>query len=459
MFQANGGGRDIMRAMVVPHDATASSINVWLGLTDVDQPPANLQLEVAKVGSVPIAPNAWRLVNAAGDLKQGDSRTFVQTVTVKGLAAHQAHALTFVDAVARASTLPLELPTDPLRPLTVLLSSCFAMEQAAGELNASIDGIDMQSPIDLKFLSGDQVYLDFPGFILGGLFSDHRAAKTFHSRYVRNWTDRGGYERLLSLGSSWFTSDDHEFWNNYPNPAIHIPKTLTQGGRAALTSMERSLFEDFQRATDPKAVNRRFNVGELSFMVSDTRLAREPGDDRFMDDQSFGELIDWCRTLPGPGVLVAGQPLFTEPTGLLGKLKDLALPDYRQYVTLVDALTNARHSVLILTGDVHFARVAKATMPTAAATDIFEVIASPIALVAGKPGKSETPPDFFPSKRVNTQHRGPTQIVAAPKTAGNNIATLQFRSASGLVHVDVTHWLLTRNGARKDPDTVSITLR
>jgi hypothetical protein len=448
-----------MRAMVVPHDATANSINVWLGLTDVDQPPANLQLEVAKVGSVQIDPNAWRLVNAAGDLQPRDSRTFVQTVTVGGLAAHQAHALTFVDAVARASTLPLELPTDPLRPLTVLLSSCFAMEQAAGELNASIDGIDMQSPIDLKFLCGDQVYLDFPGFILGGLLSDRRAAKTFHSRYVRNWTDRGGYERLLSLGSSWFTCDDHEFWNNYPNRAAQIPRTWTQGGRDALTSMERSLFEDFQRATNPRAVNRRFSVGELSFMVSDTRLEREPGDDRFMGDQDFRELIDWCQALRGPGVLVVGQPLFTEPTGLLGELKDLALPDYRQYVTLVDAMTNAPHGILILTGDVHFGRVAKATMPIAAATEIFEVIASPIALVAGKPGKAEMPPDFFPSKRVSTQHRGPTQVVAAPKTAGNNVATLQFRSASGQVHVDVTHWLLTRSGARKDPDTVQITLR
>lgn len=447
-----------MRAMVVPHDATASSINVWLGLTDVDQPPANLTLEVAKVGSVPLAPNAWRLVNAAGALTPADSRTFVQTITVKGLAAHQAHALRFVDAEARASTLPLELPTDPSRPLTVLLSSCFAMERAAGELNASIDGIDMHSPIDLKFLSGDQVYLDFPGFILGGLFSNQTAAKTFHSRYVRNWTDRGGYERLLSVGSSWFICDDHEFWNNYPNPAIHIPKTLTKGGRAALTSMERSLFEDFQCATHPQTVNRRFRVGELSFMVSDTRLEREAGDHRFMGDQSLSELLDWCRTLPGPGVLVVGQPLFTEPTGVLGKLKDLGLPDYQQYVALVDALTNARHGVLILTGDVHFARVAKATMPTAAAKDIFEVIASPIALVAGKPGKSEAPPDFFPSKRVNTQHRGPTHVVAAPQTAGNNVATLQFWSASGQVHVDVTHWLLTRSGARKDPGTVSITL-
>jgi hypothetical protein len=402
-----------MRAMLVPHDATADSINVWLGLTDVDQPPANLTLEVANVRSVPIAANAWRLVNAAGELKQADSRTFVQTVTVNGLVAHQAHALTFVDAVARASTLPRELPTDPLRPLT--------------------------------------------GFILGGLFSDHRAAKTFHSRYVRNWTDRGGYERLLALGSSWFTSDDHEFWNNYPNPAIHIPKTLTKRGRDALTSMQRSLFEDFQRASNPKAVNRSFGVGELSFMVSDTRLEREPGDGRFMGDPSFRELIDWCQTLRGPGVLVVGQPLFTEPTGFLGKLKDLALPDYRQYLTLVEALTNARHSVLILSGDVHFARIAKATMPTAAATEIIEVIASPLALVAGKPGKADTPPDFFPSKRVNTQHRGPTQVVAAPQTAGNNIATLQFWSASGQVHVAVTHWLLTRSGVRKE-STVPITL-
>ena len=54
--------------------------------------------------------------------------------------------------------------------------------------------------------------------------------------------------------------------------------------------------------------------------------------------------------------------VFASPGSLTERLADLGLPDYEQYEDLVRILCRTRHSVVILTGDVHFGRVARCSL-------------------------------------------------------------------------------------------------
>src|SRR4029450_5170412 len=104
--------------------------------------------------------------------------------------------------------------------------------------------------------------------------------------------------------------------------------------------------------------------------------------------------------LTGPGCLVLGQVLFTAPAGTISKHMDLGLPDFRQYIELLDALRQAPHAVVVLTGDVHFGRVAVCQFLNG--QEIVEVIASPLALVASFPSN-----EWKGAARVCRARRGP----------------------------------------------------
>ena len=104
-------------------------------------------------------------------------------------------------------------------------------------------------------------------------------------------------------------------------------------------------------------------------------------DERFMTAADMAEIRTWAHGLTSLGCLVLGQVLFTA-AGRDDQLRhmDLGLPDFRQYTELLDALRRATHAVVILTGDVHFGRVAVCQFLNG--QEIVEVIASPLALVA-----------------------------------------------------------------------------
>ena len=84
---------------------------------------------------------------------------------------------------------------------------------------------------DLKFLCGDQVYLDFPSFLLGIPYDRKLQARLFLSKYLQNWGDPQRLGSVLEEGATWFCADDHEYWNNFPNAATLISATWTASGR------------------------------------------------------------------------------------------------------------------------------------------------------------------------------------------------------------------------------------
>ena len=106
--------------------------------------------------------------------------------------------------------------------------------------------------------------------------------------------------------------------------------------------------------------------------------------------------LQWIQNLPGPGVLVIGQPLFSEKAGrLFGTFGDWNLPDYSQYGQLARLLAQSPHSIVILTGDVHYGRIAWCTLISGG--ELIEVISSPMSLVDKKAeGSWEEAPNLFP---------------------------------------------------------------
>src|SRR5262249_11205368 len=62
-----------------------------------------------------------------------------------------------------------------------------------------------------------------------------------------------------------------------------------------------------------------------------------------------------------------------------GAFSDWNLPDFAQYYDLVRIAGAAAHSLVILTGDVHFGRVAHGQLPSGA--ELIEIVSSPLSLV------------------------------------------------------------------------------
>jgi hypothetical protein len=449
-----------MRLIIVPHSSDLNSARIWLGAVDSSNAPADFSLTVEGAGAVPVPQANWRPVTAGDTLTPAESQVFVQTVNVTGLSSGTRFVVQGLGAKARFATLPERLPSPGGQSFNVLLSSCFFIDRNRGDaVGAAVAQLPEHHRPDVKILCGDQVYLDFPAFILGLPFTEHGLGRSLLGKYRQNWSDEAGYQKLLAEGSSYFTSDDHEFWNNYPNAATIISNTWFASGREKLKKVARPLFQDFQcEAPELAGRNRVFDVPPVSFFVADTRLNRGEGDDEFMQPGDLNEMTAWIRGLTGPGVLVVGQPIFEEPAGFFAKrFTDKTLPNYKQYTPLVKALSEASHSILILSGDVHYGRVATvAFRRDGSGPRISEVIASPSSLVAGFPG------DPKKVKRFPPEATGIPEAVILEKTggtrAGDHFATLRFTATDRKVTVGVTHWYLRESGGVKPGDEVTLEL-
>jgi hypothetical protein len=324
----------------------------------------------------------------------------------------------------------------------VLLGSCYAVHNNRG-VGPMMDLISQSLRPSLKFLCGDQVYLDQQGSFPFIPLTAGGMARDFLAKYLRNWTEAGGFQKVLREGATWFTGDDHEYWNNFPNAATAHPATLFEGRRKTITRVAKSLYRDFQ-VDDPALLgaHRRFRVGILDFFVADTRTNRARGNTTFQSESDQQALVGWIEGLEGPGVLVIAQPLFARPASAVGAaLLDRALPNYEaQYAPLAQALLSARHSVLVLSGDAHFGRVAS-TVRLGGEPDIFEVIASPSALVIGSPTEGERAPEMFPAISAGAPQVS-ARTIPESQRAGDNFATLEFTEASGIVQVTVRQWYI-----------------
>lgn len=377
-----------MPYLLIPKQSGTTQATVWLAAVDESVDGSAIFLDY---GSHRLdVSGGWSVVNGSvqichrrvdlGPLEPG--RRYALSLLIGGRVVASGETVTF----------PETLPTAGRKPFTVLLGSCFWHERDPGLSSAFTN---LPEKPDMKILCGDQVYLDAPA----SHFSLHTHSRaeleaSFASAYLSSF-GRGGLADVLRAGANYFSSDDHELWNNAPSRATLVRDTWRTEGRRNWLEAARQLYGLFQ---SDEAVT-RFAVGSLSFCIADTRMDRDADEKRFMLPEHLAQVRAWIGELNGPGVLVVGQPLFAKGAGLLGHLFDWGLPDYKQFSDLVRTLMASRHDIVVLTGDVHYARAARCRLPSG--RDLIEIISSPLALVDERVGRKwKKAPEKFPAVPV-----------------------------------------------------------
>ncbi|MCS6915769.1 MAG: hypothetical protein RMK29_21410 [Myxococcales bacterium] len=428
---------------LVPHRSTTTSVRLWAGAWTDGSPPGEVPLTLRPGPRTVVLPaTAWRPVLAGGHLPPTSRRIFVQVVRLEGLQPGSVYRVEGPGCQARLSTLPQDLPGPDDRPFTLLLASCFYQpNDAQGSLGRAVQQLPDAFQPDVKLLCGDQVYLDLP---LGVNFPDDTRwmADAFLGKYVHTFFQHGGFASLLERGATYFAPDDHEYWNNFPNPSVLVNNSWSASGRARWRQIALDLYRDFQ-TDDPQAVGspQRFEVGPLSFLVVDTRTHRGEGSGPLLRPADRDALLHWVQNLCGPGVLGVCQPVLDTPgTWFQRTFKDRALPDYPDYGELVRALLSSRHSVLVLCGDVHFGRVASCELRGGpSSVRLVEVISSPTSLchplVGGRAGDA---PARFPAASDGSVTPRPTRTHY--KTAEEHFVTIQFYQRAGHTEAAVRFW-------------------
>jgi hypothetical protein len=353
---------------------------------------------------------------------------------------------------ARVRALPNELPTLGEQPFNVLLGSCFCSSRSESiTLGSTYLNLQRQQKTDIKILCGDQVYLDDP--TLHFTWNRHSAEELedlLTANYLRTWTQNGtftGYQQFLQNGANFFSADDHEYWNNAPNWATAIPDTWTEEGRETWKNIAVSLFRMFQ--SDSTVTT--FKVGSLSFFIADTRLERDANQHNFMSFEDLRALDDWVTSLEGVGALVIGQPVFSQKAGWRGKFFDRKLPDYVQYEEIVRILSKANHSILLLTGDVHYGRISHCLLKPPDVY-LYEIISSPTALVNPLVGGSwKRAPDFFPDFNIPGVVPKAIENDFGYQFTQNHFLTLSFFQHGAKTRVIIKTVAISGNGHAPTP--------
>lgn len=251
------------------------------------------------------------------------------------------------------------------------------------------------------FLCGDQIYADVPrapGRSRVGLY---------RGRYADAWqASRLG--PVLERGGNFFTADDHEFWNGYPERMFWLSRSWNRSWRET-ARIAGDAFLVHQGAwnhppelgpADPEgAAWTRGQLGEVDLFVADARSMRTDRKARRCPDRipsggacapdtppsamgrrQLDALIDWLTNVRRVGLLVLPQPL-----AQTGGRFDSALSDFSSTFERVrrglSRTVQRGASVVVLTGDIHWGRLVSWQPATAAPGRLVEFVASPIARV------------------------------------------------------------------------------
>ncbi|MGF7212778.1 hypothetical protein GGE65_007413 [Skermanella aerolata] len=436
---------------LVPHEISTNTVNLWVAAIDDALPIEQLQLVPDMTGRTAIKyATEW-------PAKARMPRIRCREIEISSLVPRQMYSFALMAAgqrvaEAKVTTLPKELPLRGDKPFIVLLGSCFShREDKEKKVGNTFFQLPHYARPDVKIFAGDQVYLDSPWqkFVAGvhtvpelhGIFFDH---------YKKTWGQNDGFAQLLKEGANYFCSDDHEFWNNAPNIASFIQDTWSPfGKREDWWKAARELYGVFQAG---KPIQ-KFDVPPVSFLIADTRMNRLNKQTDFMLKSDLDAIGQWVDGLNGPGVLVIGQPLLQTSTGFFsGHLKDWNLPDYEQYHQLTEIVGRSNHSLVILTGDVHYGRIARSSLRSGA--ELIEIIASPMSLVdENAKGVWEPAPVVFPA--VRPENATPASLARSgvttePSFSSNDahFLTLEFTRQGVGALLRLRHWPIVTRGVK-----------
>jgi hypothetical protein len=432
----------------MPRQVTGSTAEVFVGAFGWNEPPPRLNLSIRH------GPNRMedRVIEAWEPIAGGRAAPiFCWTAALSGLTPGTRYDLSLdgpEPTRAWFETLPTALPRSrygagPARPFTVWVSSCFHAPRAHPQLEELIERVTEDPALrpHIKLLLGDQVYLDFPQWRTFFLMGRGAIRAKLNRTYGLSWT-HPAMARLLAAGATFTLSDDHEFWDDFPER----PGPLSWRSRKHWKIWSDEALLRYRRLQGG-ARTRQLAVGnDLRLFLADTRIDRSEGNLRFMSDASMAELETWIKNLPCPGVIALGQPVLRTPGGASN-----ALSDYRQYWRrFLPALRSTPQDLVVLAGDEHFGRVAQTVLNSNNGARLIEIVSSPLALVSQlvahqaprKPKTFHAPGGQKPSpvtyeRSVPTYREGERE----PRTEEQGM-TLAFHKEDGAIVLQVTPWMV-----------------
>lgn len=322
------------------------------------------------------------------------------------------------------------LPQSIEEGVTFLLASCFYLgEGKSGHYLDVMRTLHAKRAPAFKLLMGDQLYVDVPVL---------RQGHTPHDRYARQYPRYWGhdaYQPVLQASPNLFTSDDHEFWNNFPEISWNVWSVFS---RDEATRAGRDFLHHFQHAVHPQG-RRAFSldIGPVSLFVTDTRSRRtkQGGDDEHAFDREQRTALErWFKELRGPGLLALAQPLFKKPGGPTDYALGNFEADQAWLMGLFDGALKGDtgdgrpHDVAILSGDIHTGRHAVASLGGRAGALVHELVASPAARVPipfrGGRDKAQLPPRSLHGAPLPWRVRV-TETTGAP-TVADNVGVVQL---------------------------------
>jgi PhoD-like phosphatase len=371
----------------------------------------------------------------------------------------------------RSRTLPQGHPAG--KPFTISLGSCYCPSEDKGIGEFYPPGLhdSPEDPVRLRILCGDQLYMDLRPDTGGVIVKDEPNPWL---RYTDHWRLEK-FAKFLAKSPTLMMADDHEFWNDYPHSnawllwdergnAGRLAKTMDEAFRAFQLPLnldpqgfpysQTSLRSALQSA----ARTFQLNAGPLNLFVLDTRTRRSLYDadgSHFADPTLMGQALSWVKDLKGPGFLLVSQPMVETKAGWLARMThtmgDVNLPDYfDDFAALWNAVLEAPHQVVVLTGDIHWCRIylvskARPNLP------VVEVVSSPLSLIppvipislGGGGHKKE-------NGKVDWEGGSASWLRATSSDLAQAYATLSLtpltEAAEGPLKLEVRYWTLPSGG-------------
>lgn len=469
---------DTSKWSIVVHRVGTNNVEVWVGaLFGTLIKPAQARVQLLQDGRV----ISTRNINKS-DWKRPFRKMrqrFFSVVAFDALAANTAYSLKFERYIdpkemtepsgwmllrnGHFKTLPKRLPIKSEPSFTLGLGSCFYNHRdggrAAGAYAALYErGHESMKP-DLTFLTGDQVYLDI------GFDSLSRDPDEIRQRigddYAEHWQALGG---ILNRGGTWMLPDDHEYWNDYPFYDSLIPQLLAlklKRVREAWAAASKDAVKNIQRSPKLEILD----IGkDLSICIADLRSYRSTRN--FMQPSKFKELIAWAENRTCPGVLVIPQPLIVDENKHERNLRSFK----NQYKKLIEALGSSKHDVVVLSGDVHFGRIASCKIGNQGAS-LVEIVSSPMSNLTYLNGiataEPKDTPEYFPSsthlpdgwekqkvaykEQFNVTTKKGFLFSAYPKTrTREHFMTVGFNRDGNSIVLKVQAWRVRERTGRKN---------
>ena len=452
------------------------SVEVWVGtlFPTLKKPERARVCLITKNGKV-----RTRVIRKWQRPFTGMKQRFFAMVTFRGLGAGNEYRLEFgrrIEAEPRAGirrrwqrlrsgtfrTLPSRVPEKGRDAFTIALGSCFYNHRDGGRAAASYKalyerGSNTVRP-DVTVLAGDQIYLDI-GFDSLSLIEEEIRERVADD-YALHWQALGS---MLSRGGTWMLPDDHEYWNDYPFTDSLLPTLLALKLPHVRNSWTRAASDGVKNVQRSPVVE-SFTLGDdLSVCLADLRSYRS--EHKFLPEAPFKTLLEWAGRRACPGILVIPQPLIVEQNTVERNLRGYGT----QYARLLKALGSVSHDVVVLSGDVHFGRIASVPIGTKGAR-LVEIISSPMSNLTGLNGLATSVatdrPNRFPddptasvlgwqSRKVNyykneggrgrffVSSRKGRWLSAYPRDrTREHIMTVSFCRRAGGIEVTANAWLL-----------------